>query len=138
VEVKIGHEREFLLLSDIHGGSSTRSTAGELASMQASLSLPHLRAETQVWLVWGVETALSDLFDDLAANWRGWKGVKKWEAYEGGLALGCSSDRLGHITITVELRQLSHNGWLVRGDVPLDAGQLELVAQQMRQFFSYR
>jgi hypothetical protein len=36
--------------------------------------------------------------------------------------------------VTVELREHSGGGWLVRGDVPLDAGQLEQVARDVRQF----
>jgi hypothetical protein len=135
---KVGREHEFLLLSDEYEGSSTRSDEGQLWWIHAELSLPHLHASTRAGIVWGVDVSLSEFFDDLTQNWRGWKGVEKWKAYEGGLGLFCSADRLGHITVTVELREGSPERWLVRGNVPLDAGQLEALAREMRGFFSYR
>jgi uncharacterized protein DUF6228 len=138
VAIRIGSEGEFLLLSDEYEGSSTRSDGGQLSWIHAELSLSHLRASTKVGIVWGVDASLSEFFDDLAKNWRGWKGAKKWEAYEGGLGLSCTSDRLGHITVTVELREGSPERWLVRGEVPLEAGQLERLATEMRAFYSYR
>ena len=79
MEIKIGREHEFLL-SDEHEGSSSRSSDGVLWWIHAELSLSHLHASTQAGVVWGVDIALSEFFDDLAENWRGWKGVKKWEA----------------------------------------------------------
>ena len=89
MEIRIGSEGEFLLLSDEYEGSSTRSDEGQLSWIHAELSLSHLRASTKVGIVWGVDASLSEFFDDVAKNWRGWKGAKKWEAYEGGLGLSC-------------------------------------------------
>jgi hypothetical protein len=37
--------------------------------------------------------------------------------------------------MTVELRERSNYGWLVRGDVPLDAGQLDTFALELSFFF---
>ncbi len=66
-------------------------------------------------------------------RWKGWDDVREWRSYEGGLALGCSHDRLGHITMTVELNQGSGGfGWLARGDVQIDAGQLDEIALGVR------
>jgi hypothetical protein len=132
-EIKIGHERAFLVLSDVHEGSSTRSSTGKLESMHVELVLPHCRAQARVWLS-DFDPTLTDFFDELALNWRGWKNAKQWQAYEGGLSLSCASDGRGHVYVTVELREPSGSGWLVRGDVPLDAGQLEEVARKVRQF----
>jgi hypothetical protein len=47
-----------------------------------------------VWL--GPERAeppLTELFDELAANWRGWQGTKDWAGMEGGLTLSCVHGR---------------------------------------------
>jgi hypothetical protein len=62
------------------------------------------------------------------------EGVEAWAAYEGGggLALACEHDGLGHITLTVELQEGAGYGWLVRGDVPLEAGRLDVVARELR------
>jgi hypothetical protein len=138
LEIEIGSEHEFLVLSDEYEGTSTRSDEGRLSWIHAELSLSHLRASTKAGIVWGVDASLSEFFDDLAKNWGGWKGPKNWEAYEGGLGLSCTSDRLGHITVTVELREGSPERWLVRADVPVEAGQLERLAMEMREFHSYR
>ena len=75
-ELKLGHERVFLLLSDVHDGLPTRSRNGELESMHVQLALPHLRADSHVWLSDpAVQESLSGFFDGLAENWRGWDGV---------------------------------------------------------------
>ena len=133
--IKVGHERVFLALSDVHDGETTRSRSGELYGFHAHLALPNLRADTLVHLGPPVEAPLREFFDDLAAHWRGWEGEKTWEAYEGGLTLSCTHDRLGNILVTIELHEFSGGiGWLVRGDVPLDAGQLEQVARDVRRF----
>jgi hypothetical protein len=39
------------------------------------------------------------------------------------------------VNVTVELRERSGHGWLVRGDVPLDSGQLEPLARDLGAFF---
>ena len=88
VGAKIGREQEFLLLAYEFEGSSTRSDEGESWRIYAELSLPGLRASSQAGIVWGVDASLSEHFDDLAQNWRGWKGVKKWEAYEAACGRG--------------------------------------------------
>ena len=136
--IKIAHEGAYLLLSDVHDGWTTRSRKGELYSFHARLALPGLRADAQVHLGPPVERPLPDYFEELAEHWRGWEGQKEWEAYEGGLALRCTHDGLGNIAMTVELREyygdLHHFSWVVRGDVPLDAGQVDGVAADLRRF----
>jgi hypothetical protein len=134
-EVKIGHERVFAVLSDVHDGSSTRSTKGELWSMHVRVELPYLRAEAQVWRSDpAIETPLAPFFDELGSLWKGWEGVREWRNYEGNFGLSCTNDGLGHVTVTVELQVWSPYRWLVRGDVLLDAGQLEQVARELHRF----
>jgi hypothetical protein len=104
-EVKIGHERVFVVLSDVHDGSSTRSSRGELRSMHVHVELPYLRADAQVWRSdSAIETPLAPFFDELGAQWKGWEGVKEWRNYDGNFALSCTNDGLGHVTVTVELQ----------------------------------
>jgi Family of unknown function (DUF6228) len=43
------------------------------------------------------------LFDDIAKQWSGWKGVKTWDAMEGELRRSATSDSTGHITIQFEV-----------------------------------
>jgi len=134
-ELKIGHERVFLSLSDVNDGWTTRDRAGRLESFHAKLVLPHLRAEAHVWLSDpAIESNMSDFFADLAENWRGWDGAKAWSTYEGGLALSCNNDGLGHIRVAVALRGRSGDGWLVQGNVPLDSGQLDHLSRDVATF----
>lgn len=87
-----------------------------------------------MWLA-DVEAPLTELFDELAEQWQAWDGAKEWRAYEGGLALAAVNDGLGHVTLAVELSELSGGGgWLVRGEVPLDAGGLGDLARDVRRF----
>ena len=86
-EIKIGHEREFLLLSDLYEGESTRSSKGELWSVHVHIALSNLRADARVWLNDVLDPPLAGFFHDLAESWRGWDGVREWRAYEDGLAL---------------------------------------------------
>ena len=137
-EFRFGFDGAFLALSDIHEGSSTRSAKGELWDVHALLVLEGVRAETKVWLS-DLDTPLSAFFRDLAEAWRGWDGAKTWETYEGGLRLVCTSDRLGHVTVSVELHEQSGpDGWLVHGEVPIEAGQLEQLAADVTRFLEPR
>ena len=96
-----------------------------------------LSAETSIWLgPHGVEVSLADYFADLARDWRGWRGAKQWEGIEGGLKLCCTHDGLGHVSVGVSLNHLSGAGWETLVDVPVDAGQLDVVASGMRELLT--
>jgi uncharacterized protein DUF6228 len=137
-EVRFGFDGASLALSDVHDGSSTRSAHGELWAVNAVLALAGVHAEARVWLS-DLDAPLNAFFHDLADNWRGWKGTKEWATYEGGLRLSCTSDRLGHIAVSVDLHERSGpDGWFVQGDVPLEAGQLEQLAADVARFIEPR
>ena len=92
-----------------------------------------LTAQTCIWLgPEGVEQPLSDFFADLADHWRGWSGKKEWNGMEGGLRLSCTHDKVGNITVRVSLYSGSGSGWETHVDVPVEAGQLDYVATEMR------
>jgi hypothetical protein len=48
------------------------------------------------------------LFAELAANWRGWDGERRWADLEGRVALAATADSLGHVTIKVTLKGPNH------------------------------
>jgi hypothetical protein len=76
------------------------------------------------------------LFADMARSWSGWPGELVWESLEGELALRCSHDRLGHISIRIELRSGDMpDDWLVVATVMAEAGQLEDIALRATVFF---
>lgn len=76
------------------------------------------------------------LFDDLAANWKGWSDEKEWRSVEGDFALSCTSDGLGHAALRVTLKSgVYEDDWCVQAVIHVDAGQLEDLASRVRVFF---
>ena len=55
---------------------------------------------------------------------------------EGGLRLACTHDKVGHITLRVSLYSRSGAGWETHVDVPLEAGQLDRVAGEVRRLLA--
>jgi hypothetical protein len=84
----------------------------------------------------GVEARLDDFFAGLAADWRGWEGMRAWEGMEGGLELRCVHDGIAHAQVEVTLHHLSGADWIAKATVPVDLGQLETVARRLRQLLT--
>ena len=70
----------------------------------------------------------------MAAEWRGWKGEKKWESLEGELSLTCTSDGLGHVAIQVDLVTDPMREWRGGGRIVVEAGQLGALANAAAEF----
>lgn len=80
----------------------------------------------------------ASLFADMARQWQGWSGELEWRSLENELSLRCTSDRLGHVRIEIELRSEIGNwdyAWAVRAAVMVEAGQLERLARAAAVFF---
>jgi len=76
------------------------------------------------------------LFAEMAKRWSGWPGELAWESLEGELALRCSHDRLGHISIRIELCSgPMPDDWRVEATTMAEAGQLECIARRAVVFF---
>jgi hypothetical protein len=95
----------------------------------------HLSASVQVYAGYAPSHPAA-LFVDMARKWSGWPGELVWKSLEGELALRCSHDRLGHISIRIEL-QSGHmrDAWEVTATVMAEAGQLEDIARRAALFF---
>ena len=107
-----------------HYGGTRRSDYLDVDFFSQSLS-----SRLTIWLYEGDRQSLASLFTDMAENWKGWKGDKTWISAEGNFQLVCSSDRLGHIAIEVELSQhRSSEPWFSRFTLMTEAGQLEKLA----------
>jgi Family of unknown function (DUF6228) len=80
---------------------------------------------------------LGQYFEELASNWRGWQGRKEWSTLEGEFTLSATSDSTGHIALAYFLRP-PHTGfhWELRDAVELEAGQLQAIAQEMKDAWS--
>jgi hypothetical protein len=78
----------------------------------------------------------AQMFSNMARQWTGWSGELRWESLEGELALRCSHDRLGHISIGVEIRSgQMPDDWRLVASVTAEAGQLEDIARRAESFF---
>ena len=100
-----------------------------------------LRAETTIEISapWMGLPEFVVLFEEMARDWRGWDGTKAWRSGVGDLELRCMHDRLGHIGIEVDLRSFEFAGareWRAVGRVTVEAGQLDEIAREAREFFA--
>ena len=78
---------------------------------------------------------MAAFFEDLAANWKGWEGVKEWASVEGDFALSCTSDGLGHVAMEVTLKSgVYEDDWCVKAVIHVEVGQLEEIAAKVKQF----
>lgn len=77
------------------------------------------------------------LFETLAENWKGWSEEKKWSSIEGEFAITCTHDKRGHIKLDIEMHQEfgSSEPWRLRASLVLEAGQLERIAKDAKEFF---
>jgi hypothetical protein len=81
----------------------------------------------------------SQLFEEIAVSWTGWEGTKSWFSMEGELELEATSDRTGHVTLTVAIpASANQRQWSARVAVTIEAGQLERLAEEAGAFFERR
>jgi uncharacterized protein DUF6228 len=89
--------------------------------------------------VHGVVSGSTDLptgfLEDLAENWRGWRGAKEWQSYEGDFQLKATADGRGHVFLLVSLAAgLSDDRWRAQATLVLEAGQLDSFAKDFHAF----
>jgi hypothetical protein len=103
---------------------------------RVEITNPEYSAAVRVW-AYTDSHWLANLFQSIAEEWRGWQGEKKWSSIEGELAVAATSDRLGHISLAVEMRQNYEQGepWKLKATIIVDAGQLDAIARNAKQFF---
>jgi hypothetical protein len=108
----------------------------EVASFTATLAADGMQATAGVYVMGG--DGLARLFAEMAAEWRGWEGVKSWESLEGDLGVAAEHDGLGQITIRVGLRRWeAPPEWEARADLTIDPGeQLMGAARDLRAVFT--
>ena len=79
----------------------------------------------------------SPLFEEMAREWRGWENAKTWAALEDELTLTATSDRIGHVTLLVIMRNyIDAANWRLEATLHLEAGQLTGLAQEVNGVFS--
>jgi hypothetical protein len=77
-------------------------------------------------------------FEEIAKEWKGWKGEKRIGSIEGDLSLCAKSDSLGHISLRVELKTDQGGAdWFAAGTLVLEAGSLDTIAKSAKRLFNY-
>lgn len=94
-----------------------------------------LSASQRVWSYTDCRQ-LTNLFWEMAQSWQGWEGVKTWGSIEGEFNLACTSDKLGHVTLEVDLVERDTNEpWSPKFNIQIEAGQLEKIANEIITLF---
>ena len=71
------------------------------------------------------DNSLSNFLFGLAADWKGWGGIRHWSSLEGEFELACEHDGLGHVTTAATLRSNPYrHGWL--GQIRFDIAAVNL------------
>jgi hypothetical protein len=75
-------------------------------------------------------------FDDLAANWKGWKSAKVWSDDSGAVDFSATHNGMSEIHLVVKLRPFYGNDdggtWELRVVVPIEAGRMPDIATAAR------
>ncbi len=110
---------------------------GCLESYAVSVETPGLSARVRVENPpYGSSPAA--FFAELAKQWRGWKGEKRWGSMEGELDLAAVSDSTGHVRLTVRMRPDAYPAvWSATASVLIEAGQLEGLERRFAEFFVF-
>jgi hypothetical protein len=124
-----------LSIPSSQGGRTFSLSKRKRDYFDASISGDSLSAKRTIYSYF-YEDAFIELFDYMATNWKGWTGEKTWESVEGELKLTATSDKLGHVTLLINLRnQNSEDNWAVQAPIFLDSGNLDEIARKVRSFF---
>jgi len=99
----------------------------------ADLTANGLSATARVEQLGGAD-GFAEYWRTLATDWRGWKGDRTWESSETELAFSASSDRTGHVHLTVRLQDRALYHWRVQARLTLESGQLDRIASNATEF----
>ena len=119
-------------------GARVRDHRGRLSSYGVTLMANGFSASVRVENTEDYGSPPSKFFSELAENWRGWEGQIKWRSTEAELELIATSDPLGHIWVTANVRPDAHPArWRATASVMVEAGQLERLSHDFSSFFAF-
>ena len=131
VEIRSARDGLRLTLSDLVEENGTALSDSFVVKIQSY----EVRAEGRASSFMAAD--LGDYFQEIAENWRGWSGEKKWRTLENEFELTATADNTGHVRLEFFLRS-PYTGyqWELRGALELEAGQLDSIANEVRSFWS--
>ncbi len=101
-----------------------------------SVSGDGLEAEAAVTSLEG--DMLDDFLGGLAADFRGWSGVREWRSLEGGFRIDATWANRGHVTLCIRLEPSGLGaGWEVSAEFDVEAGaEMEALSAEVAGFFA--
>lgn len=104
-----------------------------------TIQLSDLRASTEVDLSHynpkePLGRKLADLFDEMAAQWGGWNGEKRWAALESPVELSFVHDHVRSVTAHIKMSRDFRNPWEVRTTLLFEPGSMKGIARNVREF----
>jgi hypothetical protein len=108
---------------------------GHVRTTQVEIRANGLEAHTTATLSDGPWNP-AEFFTELAADWRGWAGERRWRALEGEMEIEASHDHRAHVLIAVTIKRpemtFARDAWSARIVFALEAGeQLTGVARDL-------
>jgi hypothetical protein len=108
----------------------------EIRAVTVEIRADDLAARTGAFLYSGQRPDLAGFFSDLAADWRGWAGKRRWASLEGEMAIEAWHDGRAHVMVAVTLRPArrahAQDAWAARVVFTLEAGeQMTAVAREL-------
>lgn len=127
-----------LSLSDYAGRTRYRLTSSSDAMVRVEVAVgDELRASQVLEVTPSDLRELMGFFDELAADWAGWRDAKIWKLRDERTSLEARHDGLGHVTVLLRLFPLYYDSdWSVQATLALESGQLDAVARRVREALS--
>jgi Family of unknown function (DUF6228) len=124
LEIRSAHDGMLMTLSNFVAEDNSSDAYSFLVVIQSY----EVRAQAKVSSYRAPD--LAKYFEDIASNWRGWRGEKCWSTLEGEFALAAKSDSTGHVRLSFTLQpSFGDFHWELRGALELEAGQLPGIAE---------
>jgi hypothetical protein len=123
-------------INSVTGSNRIEVTAINRDVMAVTLTGANLSASAEVAHLGGGD-GLDEYWANLAKNWRGWSDENIWRSLEGDLVLSASSDKRGHVWLTVTLSNGTPLTWQAEAILAIEAGQLERIASLALAFARY-
>jgi hypothetical protein len=106
-----------------------REGDGSVAAFDATLSIPGGSVTTTVH---EFGTWLPRFFREIAADWRGFDGVRSFASLEGELVIDARHDGLGTVYCSVSIRQPAPPEWELSAELDFGAGaHLAAMAEEL-------
>lgn len=123
-------------IKSAHSASRIRFFGIERDYFCVEMTNPEYSGAVRVWAYTDAH-GLADLFASIAENWKGWLGEKKWSSIEGEFSIIATSDKLGHISLVIEMHHDfgATEPWCLKATVVVDSGQLDAIAKEAKDFF---